>query len=270
MNSQRTPYNSDSPFSLMQQEEDEGYNPTHYSTGTEEFALLEDHFLGHDQSLSSPQLQITAAPPNVFAPRQTPDHSPASSAGELEPQPRSRASSVSSYNISRVSPAPPPSFNESLAKLNFGTQADSSDPRSQPPSPFVSSLTISADAPSPPPSSTTSPATPSNGSKPLGRPLIIPPTPSITANFSLSNEEFGSQRNSQTSQQYPSGYLLPPQNPSLHIGQNYSARTNDDMDAGGLSIRLIPSTPVSAGGANAAHDPPFQQSGANTGDSQSS
>ncbi|KAF9510293.1 hypothetical protein BS47DRAFT_93759 [Hydnum rufescens UP504] len=216
MNSQRTPYNPDSPFSVVQHDEDEGYNPTHYSTGTEEFTLLEDHFLGHDQPGSSPQVQITA-PPHMFAPRQTPDHSPASSVGELELHPRSRASSVSSYNASRLSPAPPQSVNESLAKLSVTSRSDSPDPRSLPPSPYVSSITITADAPSPPPSSTTTPATPSNGSKPLGRPLIIPPTSSISGNFGLGSEEFGSKRNGQTSQQYPSGYLLPPQNPSLHI-----------------------------------------------------
>src|SRR5258708_2733899 len=145
-------------------DDEELYNPTHYSSiaaGAEEFPLLEEHF-GNTFAYDAPPSNASSPPPHIREPAvyypPSADHSPGSSAGEIDQPTDSRGSSVTSFHPSpRTQLTAPPGFNESLANLNFGAvNADSSELYiHQISSPGIISAPI--DAPSPPPSATSPP-----------------------------------------------------------------------------------------------------------------
>lgn len=252
-------------FSTLHDQDDE-YNPTHFDgrdSSGQYMTLLEDQ-LGHispqypsedlgfverlmSQSPSyrdGPQFQVTPAEASTqsdaFSPRSA-AHSPGSSAGDLEHQSgrRSRASSVSSFN-NHASPSQP-DVDEALAGLNFDHSSPSDmldnwthgtpDRVTSPPSPAP--ITISATAPSPPRS-------PMSPSKPMSPPaLIIPDTPHGESN-GLGERAGGPSGSQQTD---TTSFLFPPQDPGRSLPQGFTGL--GDNGAGGPSIRIEPSTPVS-------------------------
>ena len=242
-------------------DEDSGYNPTHFQSiaGGEDFPLLEDHF-GNTFVYETPASNVSSPPPHSKEPTAfyppTADHSPGSSLGDIEQPTDSRASSVSSFHHSpRIPSTAPPGFNESLANLTFGTISNPNSPEfyaRQVSSPRGVSAPI--DAPSPPPSATSPPPYHSHN-KSLTQPLIIPPSPSLNTFNVPHSENEQSQETAKadnmptvTATTFSSGFLQPPQDRTAL--PRFSAQDSSG-DNEGPAIRLIPSTPVTAGGSAA-------------------
>ncbi|KAF8340004.1 uncharacterized protein EI90DRAFT_2316676 [Cantharellus anzutake] len=243
-------------------DEDEGYNPHHFSSiapGAEEFPLIEDQF-GNTFVYDAPS-NASSPPPHINEPtayyRPSPDHSPGSSVGDIENPTKSRASSVSSFHRSpRTQSTAPPGFNESLAGLNFGVTSGAESPElhaHRVASPGIISAPI--DAPSPPPSSTSPPAPHHAHTKSLTQPLVIPASPSLHPFNSLHNNEHEGESqetakvvdNMATAAAFSTAFLQPPHDPTFALPRfpvQDSAADNE-----GPAIRLIPSTPITAGGS---------------------